>query len=643
MSELRQLHWPPEVFVDREPALRAIWERFDRAREAGRPAYVSVHGAAGVGLRSLVQKSFWDLPERFADGAIRVRLGDAVQREPELLCEALGSVLVDVGVPASELPVSAEDRSRWLLTKTHSMSILLVLEDVVNAAQVEPFLLNSPRSAVVVISRSPILKLRQMGFTVVPVAPMDDKFGLDLFERMLGPQWCSAEDVRPETVVRACGGYPLAITTTAAQIAATPEWEVDDLLRQLSRRGLGALDPESQGFVRESFDRAYERLSPRAKRAYRLVAGLHPGLVVPLDAAAVVLDEPADARSVLLELASAHLLTRVAADRFEVHDIAHWHARDALENTDGFDQQRAAAERVLGWYLAQTARHDRALSDRPRIGPAYRDLDPGPTRSAALDWLERWRPNLRSAVFLAERFRLDDLAWQLCEALWGLYHVHGHYEDWITTHRIGVNAAERLGDTRVRMRMSSQLGAALLATGDLDQAQRQFTDSHEFARDCRDAQGRQSALEWLGKVSARRGDHAAALRWFDESWQVAEQDAAPSLRPRMFALLRLQRARVLTAMGDLDAAATEARVAADHFAETGESDNLAKSLLVLAKADPATAAESARQASVLFRADGSLRGEAAALEVLIALGEPGHRERLKEIYTALGDPRADQF
>ena len=51
------------------------------------------------------------------------------------------------------------------------------------------------------------------------------------------------------------------------------------------------------------------------------------------------------------------------------------------------------------------------------------------TRTEALSWLEHQRTNLVETVLLAERPELDDLAWQL----WGVLHLHGHYEDWIIT------------------------------------------------------------------------------------------------------------------------------------------------------------------------------------------------------------------
>ncbi|GAA2996918.1 hypothetical protein [Actinokineospora diospyrosa] len=650
MVQVQQLPVPPAVFVDRVPVLEWMTARLDAARAAGRPAFLALHGPPGVGLRSMVHKCFWDAPERFADGSVRVRLGDGVAGTPDPVGEALGDLLVDLGVPAGDLPVSEEARARRLKTVTYRMSVLVVLEEVSSAAQVERFLVNSPTSAVVALCRSPLAQLRRLGFELAPVEPLEDRFGVELFEQALGPSWYSAAGVTPESVVRACGGYPLAITTTAAQIAGAREWEVADLVRDVSRRGLSALDRDAQEYVRDSFDRAYNRVAPAAARVYRLVVGLHPGRSVTTEAAATTVGtDAAEVRAALVELAGAQLVTQVAADRFEFHDVAYWHARESADIGEARADQRAAVARIVGWYLAAAVRHDRVLSARPRSGPLYQEPPPlqdgasiGPSRAEALAWLESHRQTLSAAVLLAHRFELHDLVWQLCEAMWGVLHLHGHYDDWIATHRAGVDSAMQVAEPAARMRVWSQLGSALLAVGDLDEAGRCFVQAYRFAPD---PVGQQSALEWSGKVAARRGDWDEALSWYDRSWQVAAEEVAEKWRPRMLALLWLQRARAHRGAGRADAAVAAASEALRYFAGTAESDNLAKSLYELAEAQRLAgapdASDNARRAAELFRADDSPRGEASALATVIECGAAAEADqaRVLELYLRLGDPR----
>ncbi|TCO61937.1 hypothetical protein [Actinocrispum wychmicini] len=649
MTVMQQLPLPPAEFVDRTPLLAWMGERLAAASAVGRPACLALHGPAGVGVRSVVQEWYRRMAEWFSAGALRIPLGDAVSGGDALVSEALGDVLADLGVRRGDLPSSIESRKNLFRTRTHGKRFLVVLEEVSSAAQVEHFLLNSPTSAVVVISRSRIRRLDLMGFESKAVDPLEERFGLELFERVLGGGWFSAARVAPGSVARVCGGYPLAIRATAAQIASTPEWEVAELIRDLARRGLGALDPETQEYVRDSFDRAYVGLPEAQARAYRLVVGLYPGATVFVDAAAVMLDQSQhDVRTLLAALAAAQLLTRVSADVFEFHDVAHWHARDRAEADEPFAEHSVVVERVVRWYVEQTISRDRVLSDRPRIGPGYLAPDPTVvTREAALDWLEERRGNLLAVVTSAERFQLADVVWQMCEALWGVYHLHGHYEEWITSHRVGLEAATQLGDPRVRMRMASQLGSALFGVGDLDQAGEAFSESYRSAVEAGDATGAQSALEWEGKIETKRGNFDAAMRKFDASWKVAARDVPEHLRPRMFALLWLQRARTaFDAEQDIDGL-QPARHAVEFFEGTDERDNLAKSLLVLgkilARLGDTAALATARRAADLFRLDRSARGEMEALEVIVDIApEQDDLDRLRDLRRDLGEPDEEQ-
>lgn len=653
----RQLPVVSAAFVNRDAVRAAIGEEVRRAHADGRPAFVALYGAGGVGVKSAVWKWYWEDSGRFPDGALAVELGDAEHGDPAALSEALGSALVALGVPPGELPVSVADRHKCLLTKTFGRRLLVALVDVVNPAQVKPFLLNSPGSVVVAVCRTPLRELVRLGFRQVPVAPLDTAFGMELFERVLGPGWCSVDGADPVAVVRACGGYPLAITTTAAQIAMTSEWDVPGLLRRLAERGMSALDEDAQEYVRESFDRTYVGLSVGVARTYRLVLGVHPGREFGAAAAAALLGTPDDqVQANLMVLVKAQLVTRIAADRYTIHDLVRWHARDCLVRDEPVEVIRSAARSVIEWYLDATVRFDKALSSRPRVGPRYEVVDAhagatgDATRTEALSWLEHQRTNLVEAVLLAERHELDDLAWQLCEALWGVFHLHGHYEDWIITHRAGLACAAHSGDRRAEMRMSSQLGAVLLATGDLAEAEISFAASLAAAREVADSLGEQSALEWLGKVAAKRGDLEPALSYLDHSQRVAESAVDTDALPRIIAILALQRGRFLALSGQFPQTLEEFIRAADYFDITTETDNKAKVALetgrVLGAMDRAEdAVPLLQRARAGFFADGSLRGEAATLEVLISVGADTaeNTSRLSEIYTILGDARVREL
>lgn len=116
MVEVQQLLMSTRDFVDREPPLSWLDERFDAARADRRPAYLAVDGCHGVGVRSLVRKWYWDREGEFANGALRLDFSGQ-----SAVGELLRDALVDLGVPAGEVPVGDDARHRRLLSLTHRM------------------------------------------------------------------------------------------------------------------------------------------------------------------------------------------------------------------------------------------------------------------------------------------------------------------------------------------------------------------------------------------------------------------------------------------------------------------------------------------------------------------------------------------
>src|SRR5207249_183281 len=135
-----------------------------------------------------------------------------------------------------------------------------------------------------------------------------------------------------------------------------------------------------------------------------------------------------------------------------------------------------------------------------------------------------------------------DVAWQLCVALFKFLHMHGHTAAWLETHRVGVAAAKRAGDEAGLMQVTNQRGAAWIAAGDLEQAHADFTVSLAAAESAGHTLGKQSNLEWLGKVAARQGNFVEAFARYDESERAIDTAGAGipgDQAPRMRALLDL--------------------------------------------------------------------------------------------------------
>ncbi|HEX8868604.1 MAG TPA: tetratricopeptide repeat protein, partial [Lentzea sp.] len=126
------------------------------------------------------------------------------------------------------------------------------------------------------------------------------------------------------------------------------------------------------------------------------------------------------------------------------------------------------------------------------------------------------RENLVRAVEVAPA----DLQWQLCEPLWALF-LHQHlYQDWISTHRLGVVAAGECGELVAQARLRARLAQALINTGALDEAVAEL--EAVLAQD--DPLSKPSALSMLGQVSRELGDPERALELYREALALRTRD-----------------------------------------------------------------------------------------------------------------------
>src|SRR5262249_12540152 len=137
--------------------------------------------------------------------------------------------------------------------------------------------------------------------------------------------------------------------------------------------------------VRAAFDLSYRRLRPGEQEVFRWLS-VNPGPYISTDAAAALTGEPAHrARSRLVALAQAGLLTEAppGSGRWRMHDLIKVYAAELADTIDGGDRHRAL-ERLLKHYEITTGAaddHVRALAGVP-LPDRFRG------RGDALAWLD---------------------------------------------------------------------------------------------------------------------------------------------------------------------------------------------------------------------------------------------------------------
>jgi tetratricopeptide (TPR) repeat protein len=385
----------------------------------------------------------------------------------------------------------------------------------------------------VVTTRWRITGLVVDGAKFLDLNPLDESASLRLFDRIVGAERAVAEPEDRRTVVRLCGGAPLAISVIAARLAAHPRWPVSRVAGDLAddRRRLTALSLTDDLSVRAAFDTSYRTLSPAAARAYRMSA-LIPGPDFGADLAAAVLDDDErHARFLLDTLADASLLTETGYDRYSYHDLARLHARERAD-CGSATERHAAIVHAVAWYLDRAVAADLVVNPlRWHLNPMYEQValeQPAyASTTDALDWLEAQLSGLLAAVQAAHDTDLHEQAWQLCEALWGVFLFRKHFQHWISSHLIGLASTQACDDPRAEARMRVQLGTAFRNLGRAQEARQEFITALSLDRRAGHPVGEATALEQIALVdmSHRRIDEA--IQGFTEAQAIHRQADRP--------------------------------------------------------------------------------------------------------------------
>ncbi len=340
------------------------------AASSSRPRIAVVHGAPGTGKSALTVDAGHRQGKRFADGCVFLDLRgtDAEPLSPGLAAHRL---LRSFGVDERRIPADPHDKLSLYRSRLRDRTVLLVLDNAADEAQVRPLLASSPGTLVLVTSRMLLTGLDVRHRLWLDVLGPDRS--VELLHSAAGSDRLAAEPAAARRVAQLCGGLPLALLISANRLASRPRWTVAHLAEQLEdeRRRLSVLRAGDLR-VRAAFETSYRRLSPGAAALFRRLA-LVRGQDTSEDLAAVLTGSPHEA---LEELADASLLgIGETPGRYTRHDLLRVFAAERLALDEDPDVVREIETRLGHWLLtteigADTARlpgHDLpAGAPRPR-------------------------------------------------------------------------------------------------------------------------------------------------------------------------------------------------------------------------------------------------------------------------------------
>lgn len=620
--------------IGQDELIRGLVEAVCEEQDAGNLAMVLISGMAGVGKSTVADHLARRLQERFPDGVLHAELngfadGDTRPAEPD---EVLDRFLATL--PPYTTVTGPESKSNALRSALAHRSVLIVLDDALNAQQVLPLLPGDGTCAVIITSRNDLLRLQSERKVLFrKMEPLQEADALEVLQEKVSAKDRVIYDQSFRDLVRLCGRLPLALTVVARllEVGARPLRTIPALVREMERERerLDTLHlPEHELSVRAALNCSVRVLGEEARLLLWQLA-VHPGPTASWEAVmdlGRVAGEGARTDRALVELVAANLV-ELQGDRYGLHDLVRAFARQHVQpSSDGetAEIERATVRQVLEHQLHNVRACDQVL-DRERtlpIGEPDGVTVTGPTEPGqAMAFLDAEYATVQRGIRLAIGQGIGRYEWLLSMAL-VTYQWHRRLlDDAMKNLRYAADAADSVaapvdcamvhrmlagtqwrlgkydaavGHLRRAVRLSEEdhseegrlslarslhrLGLTLRKQGDRTGAEEALCQALELYREVSDPVGEAAALNALGALHHDRGDHEQARRLCADALDAVESTGERSgLADVLFTLAKVHLARCRR-----DEAVSLYRRACDIYREQEDRPNEDKARLLFA-------------------------------------------------------------
>ncbi|MCM3810762.1 tetratricopeptide repeat protein [Streptomyces sp. DR7-3] len=620
--------------VGQDELICGLVEAVCEEQDAGNLALVLISGMAGVGKSTVAHHLARRLQERFPDGVLYAGLngfadGDVRPAEPD---EVLDGFLATL--PPYTTVTGPESKSNALRSALAHRSVLIVLDDALNAQQVLPLLPGDGTCAVIITSRNDLLRLQSERKVLFrKMEPLQEADALEVLQEKVSAEDRAKHARAFSELVRLCGRLPLALVVMARLLeGARPLRTLPALVREMEeeRARLDTLHlPEHELSVRAALNCSVRVLGEEARLLLWQLA-VHPGPSASWEA---VMDlgravgEGARTDRALMELVAANLVERQGV-RYGLHDLVWAFARRYVQpGSDGetADIERATVRQVLEHQLHnvracdQVLDHERTLPIGEPDGVTVTDpAEPG----EAMAYLDEEYAAVQRGIRLAIGQGIERYQWLLSMALVTYQWRRRLLDDAMKNLRYAAEAAEsaaapvdcamvyrmlagtqwRLGKydsavgyLRRAVRLSKEdhsaegrlslarslhrLGITLRKQDDRPRAEEALCQALELYREVSDLVGEAAALNALGALHHDRGEHDQALRRCADALGAVERTVERSgLADVLFTLAKVHLAR-----SERDEAISLYRQACDIYCEQENWPNEDKTRLLFAE------------------------------------------------------------
>ncbi|MER5360405.1 tetratricopeptide repeat protein [Streptomyces sp. NPDC002785] len=635
----------PPQFFGRDRELKALRGDIERAgldtlagRKAARARVLLIAGRPGSGRTALAGELTRRLlsTDDHPDGLLRARLTEPggtpvpTERTARELLDQLGVA----GPPGAD----GDELSEMVREALSGRRALLLLDDAMDAEQVDPLLPDNPDCLVVATSEGPLTGIP--GVRPCTIGGLDAGSAVRLLARIIGQVRITVDPRTAETLAEECAGLPAALVMVGGWLAAHPMASVADVTKQLRELPEETEQPTGARPLARAFRLVHDSLPTTAARILRLLALAPAGLADAHIASALAGCSVSAAQTNLDDFVALGLLRTNGADepQYEVPGCLAPLLRALLEARDRPTEIQLARARMLE-RTVRLLQSCRAVTDpegsaarRKRAGLPRSLRFPSPDEAA--EWLRTRRPALLASARIAvEDGELDTLARRLVAALVRALAVHQGTEaaapELYGLHGLVLAVAERRELPRER-------AAALLNLADLDartgrtrEALTRYRAALDAGRAAKDPYATGRAMESVGGAYAELGDFQRASDWYGRALAQRLTQGERADEARLYGRL----GAVHTYAGRYGEALRNWRAAAAGYRRLGDVPAQARALSEAARVQeyagrPRESLHTCQEAVQWARRAGDVRLQ-AALEL-----------RLADTFERLGDPAA---
>ena len=453
----RQLPTAVAHFTGRTAELRVLDNLLGRVGSAdGTVAISAISGMAGVGKTSLALHWAHQVAHKFPDGQLYVNLqAFGPLPGPVRTADAIRGLLDALDVPKDRRPTGIDGQAALYRSILASKRMLVVLDNAADEEQVRPLLPGADRCLVIVTGRRRLTGLAACeGATLLALDVMSQPEALELLTERIGAELTTSASETAIQLATLCGGLPLALSIAAVRAVENPNVGLGALAAQMADAGsrLDMLDlGERASSMRAVFSWSHHNLSRPAARMFRLL-GVHPGPDIGISAATSLAGcDVGQARRILAELVSSHVVTELVPGRWTLHDLLRAYANEQARREDDQADQDAAMLRALDYYVH--AARSAAVLLRPErdlaLAPFPLSTDARPERigdaASAVAWFNAEHEVLLALVSWAAAAGLNGYAWRLRWALTDYLAMSGRWQENAASMRAALPAAVRAG------------------------------------------------------------------------------------------------------------------------------------------------------------------------------------------------------